>query len=151
MQPMQLMQVLPILIAIVLGILALAFVLYPLYKRAPVPRGGVGQTQTGQGDQGEVLPLSWANKRTNPVDSHESQAESTLADREQAARTALQEIELDYQLGNIAESDYRTLRERYVRRALVALKSRYDREQELDEMIETKLQKLKEHDGDGEQ
>ena len=148
---MQLMQVLPILIAIVLGILALAFVLYPLYKRAPAPRGGAGQTQTGQGDQGEVLPLSWANKRTNPVDSHESQAESTLADREQAARTALQEIELDYQLGNIAESDYRTLRERYVRRALVALKSRYDREQELDEMIETKLQKLKEHDGDGEQ
>jgi len=147
---MQLMQVLPILIAIVLGILALAFVLYPLYKRAPAPRGGAGQTQTGQGDQGEVLPLSWANKRTNPVDSHESQAESTLADREQAARTALQEIELDYQLGNIAESDYRTLRERYVRRALVALKSRYDREQELDEMIETKLQKLKEHDGDGE-
>ena len=150
MQLMQLMQVLPILIAIVLGILALAFVLYPLYKRAPAPRGGAGQTQTGQGDQGEVLPLSWANKRTNPVDSHESQAESTLADREQAARTALQEIELDYQLGNIAESDYRTLRERYVRRALVALKSRYDREQELDEMIETKLQKLKEHDGDGE-
>ena len=150
MQLMQLMQVLPILIAIVLGILALAFVLYPLYKRAPAPKGGVGQTQTGQGDQGEVLPLSWANKRTNPVDSHESQAESTLTDREQAARTALQEIELDYQLGNIAESDYRTLRERYVRRALVALKSRYDREQELDEMIETKLQKLKEHDGDGE-
>ena len=148
MQPMQLMQVLPILIAIVLGILALAFVLYPLYKRTPAPRGGAGQT--GQGDQGEVLPLSWANKRTNPVDSHESQAESTLADREQAARTALQEIELDYQLGNIAKSDYRTLRERYVRRALVALKSRYDREQELDEMIETKLQKLKEHDGDGE-
>ena len=145
MQPMQLMQVLPILIAIVLGILALAFVLYPLYKRTPAPKGGVGQ-----GDQGEVLPLSWANKRTNPVDSHESQAESTLTDREQAARTALQEIELDYQLGNIAESDYRTLRERYVRRALVALKSRYDREQELDEMIETKLQKLKEHDGDGE-
>ena len=141
---MQLMQVLPILIAIVLGILALAFVLYPLYKRTPVPKGGVGQ-----GDQGEVLPLSWVNKRTNPVDSHESQAESTLTDREQAARTALQEIELDYQLGNIAESDYRTLRERYVRRALVALKSRYDREQELDEMIETKLQKLKEHDGDG--
>jgi hypothetical protein len=139
------MQVLPILIAIVLGILALAFVLYPLYKRTPAPKSGVGQ-----GDQGEVLPLSWANKRTNPVDSHESQAESTLTDREQAARTALQEIELDYQLGNIAESDYRTLRERYVRRALVALKSRYDREQELDEMIETKLQKLKEHDGDGE-
>src|SRR5438067_13554086 len=141
------MQLMPILIAIVLGMLALAFVLYPLYKRAPASKDGVGQTQTGQGDQVEVPSPGWANKRTNPVDFHESQTESI--DREQAARTALQEIELDYQLGNIAESDYRSLRERYVRRALVALKSRYDCEQELDEMIETKLQKMKEHDGDG--
>ena len=96
---------------------------------------------TGICDFGSKVPSpGWANKRTNPVDFHESQTESI--DREQAARTALQEIELDYQLGNIAESDYRSLRERYVRRALVALKSRYDREQELDEMIETKLQKM---------
>ena len=140
MQLIQLMQLLPILIAIVLGILALAFVLYPLYHRAGAPKS----------EAGETLPLSGTNKRTDLAHSNGDQPDSTLTDREQAARTALQEIELDYQLGNIAESDYRTLRERYVRRALVALKSRYDREQELDEMIETKLQKLKEHDGDGE-
>jgi len=32
----------------------------------------------------------------------------------------------------------------------VALKSRYDREQEFDDLIEVKLQKMKEKDGDGE-
>jgi hypothetical protein len=68
-----------------------------------------------------------------------------VSEVEQAARTALHEIELDYQLGNISESDYRTLRERYLQRALVALKSRYDREQELDDVIEVQLQKMKEH------
>ena len=66
-----------------------------------------------------------------------------LSESEQAARSALYEIELDFQLGNISESDYRTLRERYLQRALVALKSRYDREQELDDEIEAQLQKMK--------
>ena len=69
-----------------------------------------------------------------------------MSEGEQAARTALYEIELDYQLGNISESDYRKLRERYLQRALVALKSRYDREQELDDVIEVQLRKMKEHD-----
>src|SRR5690242_15976939 len=125
------MQLLPILIAIVLGILALAFVLYPLYHRAETPAG-------------ESPPLTGPNKQMDPAHSDEDQSDSNLTGSEQAARTALQEIELDYQLGNIAESDYRDLRERYVRRALVALKSRYDREQELDDVIEVKLQKMKE-------
>src|SRR5947208_13925136 len=138
MQLIQLMQLLPILIAIVLGILALAFVLYPLYHRVGAPKG----------EAGETLPLSGTNKRTELAHSNGDQPDPTLTDREQAARTALQEIELDYQLGNIAETDYRTLRERYVRRALVALKSRYDREQELDEAIEEQLLKLRENDGD---
>src|SRR5207247_8429475 len=149
MQLMQLMQLLPILIAMVLGILALAFVLYPLYRRVPAARGEPGQTPTVQGDQGQTLP-PWTNKRTDLANSNGDQPDSRLTDREQAARTALQEIELDYQLGNIGESDYRALRERYVRRALVALKSRYDREQEFDDLIEAKLQKMKEKDGDGE-
>ena len=56
----------------------------------------------------------------------------------------LQEIELDYQLGNITEADYHTLREKYLHRTLVALKSRYDREQELDTMIEERLRAMKE-------
>ena len=131
------MQLLPILIAIVLGLLALAFVLYPLYHRAKTPGG-------------ESPPLPGANKEMDPAYPDEEQSDSNLTGREQAARTALHEIELDYQLGNIAESDYRDLRERYVRRALVALKSRYDREQELDDVIEEKLQKMKEKNGNGE-
>jgi hypothetical protein len=133
------MQLLPILIAIVLGILALAFVLYPVYHKAGIPKG----------EAGETLSLGGTNKRTDPAHSNGDQPDLMLTGREQAARTALQEIELDYQLGNIAESDYRDLREQYVRRALVALKSRYDREQELDDVIEAKLQKMKEKDGNG--
>ena len=62
----------------------------------------------------------------------------------------LQEIELDYQLGNITEADYHSLREKYLHRTLVALKSRYDREQELDALIEERLDALKEsHDDNG--
>jgi hypothetical protein len=107
------------LVAIALGLLALAFVLYPLLRRSP-----------------EVIPATVANitgaeETTQPLE------------REQAARSALQEVELDFQLGNIEESDYRTLRERYMKRALVALKARYEREQELDELIEEQLRAMK--------
>lgn len=56
----------------------------------------------------------------------------------------LQEIELDYQLGNITEADYHALREKYLHRTLVALKARYDREQELDTMIEERLRAMRE-------
>ncbi len=109
----------PILAAILLGMLALAFVLYPLYQRtSAIKRSAVS------------LPL----------------AVSQQTDREQAARSALQEVEFDFQLGNLAEADYRSLRERYMHRALSALKSRHDREQELDEAIEEELRKLREED-----
>lgn len=106
-----------ILMAIGLGILALVFVLYPLAQRT---------------------------SKSSSVTLDAASSETAQDEREQAARTALQEVELDFQLGNIAEPEYRTLRERYMRRALVALKSRYDREQELDEMIEQQLFKMKE-------
>ncbi len=109
-----------ILVAIGLGLLTLAFVLYPLYQRRP----SSGQEATTE--NGAVLP----------------------SEREQAARAALHEVELDYQLGNIADTDYDMLRERYMHRALTALKSRYEREQELDEVIEEELRKLKESDRD---
>src|SRR5436309_4660242 len=109
-----------ILVAIGLGLCTLAFVLYPLYQRAPSSR----QTETTE--NGAVLPT----------------------EREQAARAALHEVELDYQLGNIAATDYDMLRERYMGRALTALKSHYEREQELDEVIEEQLRKLKESNRD---
>jgi hypothetical protein len=65
-------------------------------------------------------------------------------DSEQMARAALQEVELDYQLGNLAERDYRSLRERYARRAALAMQSREAREQELDEVIEEQVRRMRE-------
>lgn len=110
-----------IAIAIVLAFLSLAFVLYPLYRRP-------SETTTDP-----------------PISAQKNRVEvQTLEESEQSARDAIQEVELDYQLGNIAEPDYRSLRERYMQRAMVALKSRYEHEQEIDEEIEEQLRKLKE-------
>jgi len=111
------MQVLPIFVALLLGMFALAFVLYPIYRRMP-------------------FNTSQATRLNISVNSQ--------ADREQTARTALQEVEFDYQLGNLEETDYRSLRTRYMRRAAVAMKSRQEREQELDMIIEEQLRELKE-------
>jgi hypothetical protein len=132
------MSILSILIAIILGLLALAFVLYPLYRHRfrtgvhPHPVWGTGNDHAPV----ETSP--------NLEEINLAETSSKLAEGEQAARNALQEVELDYQLGNISENDYRTLRERYMRRALIALKSRYDHEHELDEAIEEQLRLLKE-------
>jgi hypothetical protein len=104
-------------VAFALGILALAFVLYPLFRHSSVEPAGA---------------------------SAASDAAVAPVEPELAARNALQEVELDFQLGNIAEADYKTLRERYMRRALVSLKSRYEREQELDAEIEEQLRQMKE-------
>ena len=111
------MQVLPIFVALLLGMFALAFVLYPIYRRTPFNTSQVTR-----------LNISVTSQ----------------ADREQTARTALQEVELDYQLGNLEETDYRSLRTRYMRRATLAMKFRQEREHELDAMIEEQLRKLKE-------
>jgi hypothetical protein len=115
------MQVLPVLVASLLGAIALAFVLYPLYHRARLQTSQVESMTT-------LIP--------------------TQTERELVARAALQEVEFDYQLGNLAENDYRSLRTRYLRRAALAMKSRQEREQELDEMIEEQLRKLKEETGE---
>src|ERR1035438_6671744 len=94
------MQFSALLVASGLALLALAYVLYPLY------RGRLAKT------------VAAAHLSTKNV-------QSSTSDSEQAARLSLQEVELDYQLGNIAEADYRTLREQYMRRALVGMKSRF--------------------------
>jgi hypothetical protein len=119
------MQMLPILVALLLGAGALAFVLYPLYHRNPVKTAAIA-LEVG-------VPSSASDQAT---------------EREQSARNALQEVELDYQLGNLAESDYRSLRERYMRRALLEMKSRHTREQELDALIEEQLRQMKEAHGE---
>ncbi len=62
---------------------------------------------------------------------------------EQTARVALQDVELDYQLGNIEEPDYLTLREEHMQRALEAFKWRSEREQKIDEKIEEQIRKMK--------
>jgi len=139
------MQILPILIAIVLGLLALAFVLYPLYRRAPA------NPKTAQEDN--TLPIHNGHAggaEPPPLRPDQSLPDTATTDRERedAARAALREIELDYHLGNIEEADYRNLRERYMRRAIAALKSRYERGHELDDAIEARLQSLKEHNAD---
>jgi hypothetical protein len=111
------MQLLPIIVALLLGGFSLAYVLYPIYRRAP-------------------FEIKQATRLDISVNSQN--------DREQMARSALQEVELDYQLGNLGENDYRSMRTRYLRRAALALKSRHEREQELDALIEEKLRLLKE-------
>jgi|SRR5579883_1583085 hypothetical protein len=117
-----------ILLAVALGLISLAFVLQPLYSGRASRRGKLTQDDNA-GIASSASPTSTEGGQT---------------EREQAARAALHEVELDYQLGNITAADYRTLRERYTRRALRELKARYDREQELDEMIEEQLRRLRE-------
>lgn len=105
----------PLLLAIALGVLALAYVLYPLVRRTP---------------------------NALPIDSVTGGGQ----ENERAARSALQEVELDFQLGNIAEEEYRSLRERYMRRALASMKARYEREEEIDNEIEEQLRRMKEQE-----
>ncbi len=135
-----------LLVSIVLAVLALAFVLYPLLHRAPNNENEEGKAAPTSPVPTSAVPM--AHDSSEGLDSSSDIERASDVEREQAARDALREVELDFQLGNIAEQDYRRLRERYVQRALVALKSRYDREQELDALIEDQLRKLKEQEHD---
>ena len=112
-----------IVFAIVLGLSALAFVLYPIYRHKH--ENITNNVKGANSEEKASMPIS-------------------LAEKEQSARSSLQEVELDYQLGNIAEPEYQELRERYMQQALVALKSRYEREQEIDAEIEEQLRRMKE-------
>ena len=135
------MQLPALLLACGLSLLALAYVLYPLYR-----------SRAAKSALASALPVK--------------DMQLPASDSEQAARLSLQEVELDYQLGNIAETDYRSLRERYVRRAVLAMKARHDntpdgqlehegeqisqngRNSEIDLMIEEQLRKMRERNGD---
>ena len=121
-----------IVVAVLLGAFALAFVLYPLYQKEI---SSINRGPTTRRVEHAASPL--------PGDIIAQQA-----DREESARAALQEVEFDFQLGNLGEDDYRSLRERYMRRALSALKSRHDRERALDDAIEEQVRKLREFDED---
>jgi len=145
------MQILPILIAIVLGLLALAFVLYPFYRRSPADPKTTRENDAlpiRNGHAGGAEPPDMGGAEPPPL------LDTTERESEDAARAALREIELDYHLGNIEEADYRSLRERYMRRAIAALKARYERGMgainlaPTDDAIEVRLQSLKEHHAD---
>jgi hypothetical protein len=107
----------PLLIAVLLGLSGLLVVIYPLL-------GLERESADAQvrGPLGEV------------------------AERERSARDALREVEFDRRLGNLDDEDYQALRARYEERALVALKARYQREQELDALIERQLDALRQHE-----
>ena len=104
----------PLLIAALLGLTAALIVAYPLLELNREQRQAANPGALGE-----------------------------VADRERQARQALREVELDYTLGNLDTGDYDALRGRYERRALAALRSRYQREQELDALIERQLDALR--------
>ncbi|HEY1391194.1 MAG TPA: hypothetical protein VGF38_21840 [Ktedonobacterales bacterium] len=111
----------PLLIAVLLGLSGLIVVIYPLL--------GLDRETSdtlARGPLGEV------------------------AERERSARDALREVEFDRRLGNLDDEDYQALRARYEERALIALKARYQREQELDALIERQLDALRQHDSTAE-
>jgi hypothetical protein len=108
------MQPVEFVVAILLSLAALTYVLYPLYRRVAL----------------EI-------EQTTPESSR-------LTERERNARQALQEVEFDFQLGNLEEKDYRSLQTRYTHRALLEMKNRQQREKDLDEDIEEQLRLLRE-------
>lgn len=108
------MQPIQLAIAALLGLVALAYILYPLYRH-PSP---------------------------NPEPATQTSS-LKLSEREQNARQALQEVEFDFQLGNLDEGEYRSLHTRYMDRALVEMRQRQQQEQEIDAEIERQLQILK--------
>ncbi|HEU4781861.1 MAG TPA: hypothetical protein VFS83_00835 [Ktedonobacterales bacterium] len=104
----------PLLIAVLLGLSGLIVVIYPLL--------GLDRESADVGARG---PLG------------------DVAEPERSARDALREVEFDRRLGNLDDEDYQALRARYEERALIALKARYQREQELDALIERQLDALR--------
>lgn len=105
----------PLIIAALLGLSAMFIVLYPLLGL-------------------ETQPETTA--RTSETDE--------AAEHERLAKRALRDVDFDYRLGNLGEGDYEALRERYERRALAAMRTRYEREQALDTLIDQQLAALRE-------
>ena len=110
-------------LAVVLGLVALIFVLSPLLRHLQA------------GEQDVIMGI-------NP---NEDDVVSSPEESEQAARVALQDVELDYQLGNIEEPDYLALREQHMRHALVAFKSRSEHKQKIDQEIEAQVRRMRDN------
>jgi hypothetical protein len=102
----------PLLVAVLLGLAALALVVYPLVDTSSARRD-----------------------RNTPA------ALATL-DAEAGAKQALRDVDFDHRLGNLDEADYLALRARYEGRALAAMKARYDQERAADALIDERLAAL---------
>lgn len=102
----------PLLVAALLGLAALALIVYPLVDTS----------------------RSWRDRNT-PA------ALATL-DAEAGAKQALRDVDFDHRLGNLDEADYLALRARYEGRALAAMKARYDQERAADALIDERLAAL---------
>ena len=107
-----------IAVAIIIAALAVAAVAYPLLRRA--------ESQARAGESGP------------------SQLQQLL-DRRESLVNALQELESDRGLGNIAEGEYRILREDYERQAAAVLKALDARADGLTAEIEEEVQALRLH------
>ena len=90
-----------VLIALLLALIPAFAVLYPFLRRRSVSRGMVDEGST----------------------------EAELARRWDAALSGLKSAELEYAIGNLAETDYRSLREQYMTEAALVMKA-MDLEQE---------------------
>jgi hypothetical protein len=134
-----------IVVAVLLGAFALAFVLYPLYQKE-IP--SMDKESPSINRAPSINRGATARRLEHAASPLPGDITVQQEDREESARAALQEVEFDFQLGNLGEDDYRSLRERYMRRALSALKSRHDRERALDDAIEEQVRKLREIDED---
>jgi hypothetical protein len=110
-------------LAVVLGLVALIFVLSPLFRHL-------------QGGEQDVIMV---------INPNEDDVVSSPEESEQAARVALQDVELDYQLGNIEEPDYLALREQQMQRALAAFKSRSEHKQKIDREIEAQVRRMRDN------
>ena len=75
--------------------------------------------------------------------SRDVETKSEVAEAEQTARLALRDVEFDFRLGTLDEQDYEALHDRYERRALVALKSRYENDLALEKMIDDQLDAMR--------
>jgi hypothetical protein len=100
----------PIAIAALLGLAGLLIVIYPLLGVDPVAEMVDRKSSTG------------------------------VSEQEVSAKQSLRDVDFDRRLGNLDEEDYRELRDRFEESALAAMKSRYERERELDAAIDRQLQ-----------
>src|SRR5579871_2421765 len=102
----------PIAVALLLGLAGLLIVIYPL----------LGVDPAAELADREVL--------------------AQVSEQEVSAKQSLRDVDFDRRLGNLDEEDYRDLRDRFEESALEAMKSRYERERELDLAIDSQLQAL---------